>query len=203
MPYYRVSTKKQGKSGLGLEAQRKAVQSFTKLSKLELGKAFVEIESGRKNNRPVLADALQHCRRTGALLLIAKLDRLGRNVFFIAQLMEAKVDFIAVDNPKANKFMIHIMAAFAEYERDQISQRTRDALQAAKKRGVILGKYGTNVLAPKNKRAAKKFARKLKPTIQEFQHQGFTTVRALKTNYPLLYSRYTLAILIQTNSITI
>lgn len=180
VPYYRVSTERQGVSGLGLDAQQKAVQDYAAANRLTLQPHFVEIESGHKTKRPVLDRALQYCRETGALLLIAKLDRLGRNVAFIAKLMEARVDFVAVDNPHANKLMLHIMAAFAEHERDEISRRTIAALHMAKKRGVVLGKHGAMVLAQKNKHNAKVFALSLKPLVQKLQGKGHTTVRALK-----------------------
>lgn len=103
---------------------------------------FVEVESGAKRERPVLAQAIAECRKQKATLLIAKLDRLARNVAFVSSLMEGGVDFVAVDAPFANKLMIHILAAFAEHEREQISDRTRRALAAAKERGVALGSNG-------------------------------------------------------------
>lgn len=180
VPYYRVSTERQGRSGLGLDAQQGAVQQFIAARGLSPGEMFIEIESGKKNSRPVLDAALRHCRETGALLLIAKLDRLGRNVAFIAKLMEAGVDFVAVDNPHATKLMLHIMAAFAEHERDEISRRTKDALLMAKKRGVVLGKHGATVLAQKNKHDAERFALSLKPLVQKLQGKGHTTVRQLQ-----------------------
>lgn len=136
--YYRVSTTKQGVSGLGLEAQQSAVEQYAK-GKYNIINSYVEIESGKRNNRPKLLEALEECKRSNATLIIAKLDRLGRNVVFIASLMESKIDFVCVDNPHANKLMLHIMAAFAEHEREIISQRTKDALKAAKKRGTKLG----------------------------------------------------------------
>ena len=111
--YYRVSTDRQGRSGLGLEAQEKSVKDFSKFIGLKIIKEFREIESGRKTKRPVLQEALLECKRQNAVLLIAKLDRLGRNVAFISRLMEANVEFVAADNPYANKLMVHIMAAFA------------------------------------------------------------------------------------------
>lgn len=136
--YYRVSTQKQGQSGLGLEAQRRIVETTAKAGQVIA--EYTDIESGRKNNRPELLHALAHCRQTGATLLIAKLDRLSRNVAFIANLMESGVDFIAGDMPTANKFTLHIFAALAEQEREMISKRTREALWALKERGVRLGK---------------------------------------------------------------
>lgn len=105
----------------------------------ELVAEFTEIESGKKKNRPELAEAIKQCKRQKATLIIAKLDRLARNVHFVSGLMESRVDFLACDNPHANKLMVHIMAAFAEHEREVISQRTKDGLKAAKARGVVLG----------------------------------------------------------------
>lgn len=136
--YYRVSTQKQGASGLGLEAQRRIVEATAKNGAVVA--EYTDIESGRKNDRPELLKALAHCRQTGATLLIAKLDRLSRNVAFIANLMESGVDFIAGDMPTANKFTLHIFAALAEQEREMISARTKDALKAYKARGGVLGK---------------------------------------------------------------
>ncbi len=136
--YYRVSTARQGQSGLGLDAQRSAVAGFL-AGRGELLAEFTEVESGRKNDRPQLSAALDLCRRKRAVLVIAKLDRLARNVAFVARLMESGAEFVAVDNPHANKLMVHMLAAFAEHERDQISVRTVAALAAAKARGVRLG----------------------------------------------------------------
>lgn len=127
----------------------------------------------------MLRRALQHCRRTKAVLLIAKLDRLGRNVTFIAQLMESDISFIAVDQPFAQKVILHILAAFSEYERDQIRQRTKVALQAAKSRGVRLGKYGADVLSKQNREAADRFAIGMQPVIRSLNAEGFITVRQL------------------------
>lgn len=137
--YYRVSTDRQGKSGLGLEAQREAVTNFLKGGGELIGE-FTEIESGKRHdNRPQLADAIAQCRKAKAILVIAKLDRLARNVAFIANLMENKVQFVAVDMPQANELMLHIMAAFAQHERQVISKRVTEALAAAKRRGTRLG----------------------------------------------------------------
>lgn len=136
--YLRVSTDRQGKSGLGLEAQRKAVADHV-AGKGEIAAEYVEIESGKKNERPQLVRALVEAKRIGAVLLIAKLDRLARNVAFIANLLEAGVEIAAADMPQANRFLLHIMAAVAEHEAQAISDRTRAALAAAKARGVALG----------------------------------------------------------------
>jgi DNA invertase Pin-like site-specific DNA recombinase len=135
--YLRVSTRRQGESGLGLEAQRAAVARHVGAGRL-VGQ-YLEVESGGKNDRPQLAAALAHARVTNSTLIIAKLDRLARNVAFISSLMEAGVDFVAADLPSANKLTIHILAAVAEYEREQISARIKAALAAAKARGVKLG----------------------------------------------------------------
>jgi DNA invertase Pin-like site-specific DNA recombinase len=136
--YLRVSTDRQGKSGLGLEAQRKAVVDHVE-GKGQIAAEFVEVESGKKNDRPQLARALADAKRIGAVLLIAKLDRLARNVAFIANLLESGVEIAAADMPEANRFLLHIMAAVAEHEARMISDRTRAALAAAKARGVALG----------------------------------------------------------------
>lgn len=177
--YYRVSTQKQGDSGLGLDAQKEAVLHFAGANEYELYKEFIEIESGRSNKRPVLQLALDTCKADNATLLIAKLDRLSRSVVFISRLIESGVDFKAVDNPNAEKLVVHIMAAFAEHERDQISVRTKLALHAAKQRGVELGVHGKYVLSEKNKRKAIEFALKLKPVIKKMEQNGITSVRAI------------------------
>lgn len=136
--YYRVSTSRQGKSGLGLDAQRAAVAAHV-AGRGEIEAEYTEIESGKRSDRPELLKALDHCRRIRARLVIAKLDRLARNVAFIANLMESGVDFVACDMPEANRLTLHILAAVAEHEREAISRRTKDALAAAKARGTRLG----------------------------------------------------------------
>ncbi|SFQ52610.1 recombinase family protein [Hymenobacter arizonensis] len=136
--YYRVSTDKQGRSGLGLEAQRAAVHAFVPQT-AELLAQFTEVESGRNNKRPQLQAALDMASQTGAILLVAKLDRLARNVAFLAELMESRVRFKAVDVPEADEFTIHILAAVAQREAVAISQRTCAALAAKKARGFQLG----------------------------------------------------------------
>lgn len=139
--YYRVSTDKQGKSGLGLDAQKEAVLRYLNGGAWDLVAEFTEVESGKKDDRPQLAAALAACRKHKATLVIAKLDRLARNVAFIANLMEAGTDFVAVDMPEANKLVLHIMAAMAQHEREAISARTKAALAAAKARGKALGGF--------------------------------------------------------------
>jgi DNA invertase Pin-like site-specific DNA recombinase len=176
--YLRVSTARRGQSGLGLDAQRKSVHDYISGKDIVLLEEYTEVESGKNSKRPVLQKALEKCKSEKAILLIAKLDRLGRNVAFISKLMESNVDFIAVDNPYASKLVVHIMAAFAEFERDQISQRTKEALQAAKRRGVILGRNG-RVLAEQYRKESLDFARKMKPVIERLKSEGHQTIRAL------------------------
>ncbi len=181
IPYYRVSTIRQGESGLGLEAQQKAVRDYATKFNIILLQECIEIESGKNSNRSVLLDALDKCKKQNAVLLIAKLDRLSRNVAFISKLMEAGIDFLAVDNPHANKLMLHIMAAFAEHEREQISIRTKAALASAKYRGVQLGQNGRNILSKRNKALANSFALKMKPIIEGLKIEGHISIRALTT----------------------
>jgi DNA invertase Pin-like site-specific DNA recombinase len=141
--YFRVSTTRQGESGLGLDAQRESVRRFLASQHAGSGQPvaeFKEIESGKRSiNRPQLLAALAECKRLKAILVIAKLDRLARNVHFISGLMEAGVEFVAVDMPQANKLTIHVMAAMAEFEAKAISERTKGALAALKARGAQLG----------------------------------------------------------------
>src|SRR5712691_6826905 len=137
--YLRVSTDKQGHSGLGIEAQRKAVSDYLDGGNWQLLAEHVEIESGKRSDRPQLTAALAHAKATGAMIVIAKLDRLARNVAFISNLMESGVEFVAVDMPMANRLTVHVLAAVAEHEREAISARTKAALAAAKARGQKLG----------------------------------------------------------------
>ena len=143
--YLRVSTAKQGVSGLGLEAQRTSVAAFVSGSRGKLIEEVREIESGRVKDRPALLEALRRCRIHKAKLVIAKLDRLARNVAFISNLMESGVDFVAVDMPQANRMTIHILASVAEGEAAMISARTKAALAAAKAKGVRLGRVNTSL----------------------------------------------------------
>ncbi|WP_121886506.1 recombinase family protein [Sphingomonas sp. PP-F2F-G114-C0414] len=137
--YVRVSTARQGASGLGLDAQRSAVQSYASGVGLSIIAEFVEVESGKRADRPQLTAALAACMLHRATLVIAKLDRLARNVHFISGLMESRCEFVAVDMPHANPLTLHLMAAMAEHEAAAISERTKAALAAAKVRGVRLG----------------------------------------------------------------
>ena len=138
--YYRVSTQRQGKSGLGLKGQKNAVEAFIKGDNRGVVLAeFKEVESGKKNDRPVLEDAIAKVKEAGAILLVAKLDRLSRDLYFISKLRKDGIEFQACDMPDANKLTINIMAAMAEQEREMISQRTKAALKVAKNRGKKLG----------------------------------------------------------------
>jgi DNA invertase Pin-like site-specific DNA recombinase len=172
--YYRVSTERLGKSGLGLEAQQSAVAGF--LAGAEPVASFTEIESGKRNERPQLTMALEACRKLKAQLVIAKLDRLSRNLAFIATMMESGVEFVAVDNPHANRLTVHILAAVAQHEREMISERTKAALAAAKRRGVRLGNPALGGVAAKGteatKLAAKQFTTNVLPVIREIQATG-------------------------------
>ncbi len=171
--YYRVSTDRQGKSGLGLEAQRKAVIDHLNGNGARVLAEYTEVESGKRTSRPELIKALAHCKEHKATLVIAKLDRLARNVHFVSGLMESGVEFMAVDMPQANRLTVHILAAVAEHEREMISQRTKVALAAAKARGVKLGR------AKENRAAADAFAKTLKPVIKELASEGVTSVRGV------------------------
>ncbi|NQV27811.1 MAG: recombinase family protein [Rhodopirellula sp.] len=137
--YFRVSTQRQGRSGLGLEAQKTAVEFYANRVGAEIAASYTEVESGKRNDREELARAIAHAKRSKATLVVAKLDRLARNVAFTSSLMESGVEFIACDQPHANRLTIHILAAVAEHEADMISQRTKSALAAPKSRGVKLG----------------------------------------------------------------
>ena len=172
--YYRVSTDRQGRSGLGLEAQQKAVQDFLSGGQRSLVAELTEIETGKANERPKLITALALCRKHKARLVIAKLDRLSRNLAFIATLLDSGVEFVAVDNPHANKLTIHILAAVAQHEREMIAERTRAALQAAKRRGVRLGRNGAERLAPSFKAAAMMRANSLRPVFEKLQAEGYS-----------------------------
>src|SRR4051794_36153667 len=179
--YYRASTARQGQSGLGREAQE-AVRTFLNGGNWHLLAEVEEVESGRRSDRPKLTEALRLCRLHGATLVIAKLDRLARNVAFISNLMESGVDFVAVDFPQANRLTVHILAAVAEHEREMIAARTKAALAAAKARGRRLGGDRSNFgliqhhghpasLAIRSAKANKRAA-DLTPVIRELQSSG-------------------------------
>lgn len=184
--YYRVSTDKQGKSGLGLEAQQESIQRFIEQKKATLLEEFTEIESGTRkgNNRPQLHEALRVAKESKAVLVIAKLDRLARNVHFVSGLMESKVEFIALDLPEANRLTIHIMAAFAEHEAECISKRTREALAARRNKGLPLGNpqnlkpefshLSRAEAAIARQTQAKLFAEKMKPTLSFYLQNHYS-----------------------------
>lgn len=175
--YYRVSTQRQGKSGLGLQAQQDAVINYCQINDYELVSEVIEVRSTRKT-RIGLLEALDRCKKLKATLIVAKLDRLGRDVEEIAGIVKSSVEIIVADNPHANRFTIHILAAVAEEQRQKISDTTKEALSAAKRRGVILGKNG-QTLSLINKRAAEAFATKLAPLLGRLKNKGITTVRAV------------------------
>lgn len=174
--YYRVSSARQGQSGLGLDAQREAVRRYVQEVGGSLLAEHTEVESGKNPNRPIIAAAIAECRKQRAVLLIAKLDRLSRNVAFISRLMDGAVDFVAVDFPAANRLLLHILAAVAENEREQISQRTKAALAAAKARGVRLGTYGST-LAAANRDRADSFAETMRGPLGDSISKGNLTLQ--------------------------
>ncbi|MGO9048939.1 MAG: recombinase family protein [Xanthobacteraceae bacterium] len=177
--YYRVSTDRQGRSGLGLEAQREAVQRYLASVGGNLIGEFTEVETGKRNDRPELQKALAACRRRrGARLVIAKLDRLSRNVAFIATMMDSAVEFVACDNPNATRLTLHILAAVAEHEREMISARTKAALAAAKARGKKLGRYGAEHLSGANRAAAIVRADGLRPILAELAGKSTRQIAA-------------------------
>lgn len=173
--YYRVSTAKQGVSGLGLNAQKDLVTRY--LNGVTPIAEFTEVESGKNNDRPQLRAALDLCKRKKATLVIAKLDRLSRSTAFVSSLIEAGTDFVAADNPHANKVMLQMFSVMAEWERDQISARTKAALAAAKARGVKLGQAGFANLQPvldAREQAANEFAVGLSRVVRGFLADGLT-----------------------------
>ena len=218
--YLRVSTQKQGYSGLGLEAQREIIQNFL-YDKNPIAE-YIEVESGRKTDkgRPKLKEALEICRKTGAKLIVAKLDRLARNVAFLSQLLESDVDIVFCDFPQANKMVLHILAAISQYEAELVATRTKQALAAKKARGAVLGNpdhllenldsaiaksVETNKRKaeenPNNKRAAAmlKVLAKEGKTLQEMadylNEQGFTTSKGYK------FTRSAVLVLLKRNNI--
>jgi len=179
IPYYRVSTKRQGESGLGLEAQQKSISRFAQEQGYLLLTAYTDIETGSADSRPMLEAALRLCRKKKATLLIAALDRLSRRVSFIANLMESNVEFVVIDDPWADEFKLHMNAAYAQRELKENRKRTKAALAAAKARGVQLGRYGKEVLSQLNREKAYLFACAMQPLIEKLEKNGFVTVRAI------------------------
>jgi DNA invertase Pin-like site-specific DNA recombinase len=189
--YYRVSTAKQGVSGLGLEAQQEAVRVYLNGGQWHMVAEFTEVESGKRNDRPKLAEALALCRLYNATLIIAKIDRLARNVNFISNLMNSSVEFVAVDFPKANRLTVHILAAVAEHESDMVKARTKAALAAAKAKGTKLGgkrrgfnigsvaAMGVEASVTVRRGRAEGRAADLAPVIRTLQAQGHESLRAV------------------------
>lgn len=188
--YLRVSTAKQGRSGLGIEAQRDVVESFLNGGRWTLVAEHVEVESGKRNDRPALAKALADCRLHGARLVVAKLDRLARNAAFLLTLRDSGVDFVAADMPEANRLTVGILAVVAEAEREAISARTKAALGAAKRRGVTLGGHperltrvarrrGAQASAETRTARAEQRAADLRPAIEDARQNGAASLRAI------------------------
>ncbi len=176
--YYRVSTQRQGKLGLGLDAQKQAIEDYLNGGNHKILKEFTEIETGKGGNaldrRPVLKEAIEYAKKHNAKLLIAKLDRLARNVHFISSLMESNVDFEIADMPEANALTIHLLSAVAEYERELISKRTKEALLVAKRRGIKLGNPNLKADNKKRKQQAQKFAENLRATLEGYKASGLS-----------------------------
>jgi len=186
--YLRVSTQRQGHSGLGLEAQRAAVAAFLKERNAKLIGEFVEVETGKRDDRPQLAKALHNAKVTGATLVIAKLDRLSRNLRFIATLQEGGVRFVCADMPDATELTVHLFAAIAQHERKLISERTRNAMQAAKAKGRRFGNpHGARALRGVGNKAAVKaikasadrHARDILPIIDDIRAIGVHTLQGI------------------------
>jgi DNA invertase Pin-like site-specific DNA recombinase len=178
--YYRVSTDRQGQSGLGLDAQRDAVARH--INQAELIAEFTEVESGRKNDRVQLAQALATAKRTKATLVIAKLDRLARNVHFIAGLLESGVPFVCADMPEADRTFLQMMAVFAEWEARKISERTKAALAQVKAQGRTLGsptpQVGSAVGVAKIQAKADAYAERVGPVVRDIiKRSGASTLR--------------------------
>ena len=170
--YYRVSTQKQGRSGLGLDAQRAMVEQYLNGGQWELVDEFIEVRSGRKR-RPELEKALAACKKTGATLLVAKLDRLSRKALLIEQILDSKIPFVLVEMPNADHFTIRIHAAVAQKEAEDISKRTSAALAQAKARGTKLGR------GSENKADALAFAQRMAPILADIKAQGFRVLRTI------------------------
>ena len=181
--YYRVSTAAQGRSGLGLEAQRSAVQAYCRGRECQMLAEFTEVESGKRNDRPELAKALHHAKVTGATLVIAKLDRLSRNAAFLLQLQDSGAKFVAADMPEACHLTVGILALVAQQEREAISARTKAALKAAKDRGRRLGNpngaaalrragKGNDAAVAALKSAADRHADDLAPIVAQLRAEG-------------------------------
>lgn len=184
--YYRVSTRQQAISGLGLDAQRSLVVNYiANLPEAKLLNEFTEAESGKKNNREQLALAIQHCELSGATLVVSKLDRLSRDLHFLTSVMQSNLKFVCADNPSANTLTLGILAVIAENERKVISERTKVALAAAKERGIKLGNPRFQEEQNKDpsqaresyQKQTKEFNASLIPVIHNLQKQGVTSLK--------------------------
>jgi DNA invertase Pin-like site-specific DNA recombinase len=187
--YIRVSTSKQGLSGLGLDAQRAAIAAYAKTANAVIVHEYREVESGRRNDRPELEKALKHARVTGSKLVIAKIDRLSRNAAFLLKLQDANVDFLACDMPDANALTVGIMALIAQAESQMISDRTKASMQAAKARGMVFGNpngaaslrranKGNTATCAAQKERANAHANDLSDTLEDLVQHGITTLAA-------------------------
>lgn len=181
--YYRVSTQKQEKSGLGLDAQKKMVNDFVIANGGEIVKEFTEVESGKRDDRPKLAEAMKHASLVGGRILVGKLDRLSRDLNFITNLQKNRVDFVVSDMPHCDSFTIHIYGALAQREREMISARTKAGLAAAKAKGKKLGTNNLNMDMVQEASAmgvqvrqqkADIFANKVKPVIEALVKDGLS-----------------------------
>jgi DNA invertase Pin-like site-specific DNA recombinase len=188
--YFRVSTARQGRSGLGLDAQRQAVADYLNGGTRSLLREFVEVESGKLNTRPELEQALHLCKVTGATLVIAKLDRLSRNAAFLLTLRDSGVQFVAADMPDANALTVGILALIAQHEREAISRRTCEALAAAKRRGIRLGnpngaralrraRKGNQAALAAIRRQADAHAAQLRPVVEDLRAKGIGTLAGI------------------------
>ena len=189
--YYRVSTTKQGNSGLGLEAQKSMVQSYLNGGSWLLLDEFKEIESGKKDDRPELLKAIRLCRLKNAKLIVSKLDRLSRDLHFITSLQKSGIKFVVAENPDMNDLTVHIFAAMGQHERQLISQRTKDALVQAKRKGVVLGNpvfrkgcqipgSGDTTLARKAKSdRANEYALEMRVIIDDIKNNGNVSLRSI------------------------
>lgn len=183
--YLRVSTQRQGQSGLGIDAQRAAINDY--IGSAQVLGSYTEVESGKRCDRPALQSALAQCRATGAILIVAKLDRLARDVAFIANLMNSGVEFVACDMPHANRLTLHILAAVAEDEARRISERTKGALAAARQRGVVLGGFRGTTFTDRDRAkgrqrlvaVANAKAQQVAPILAKLRAQGCTTYQSL------------------------
>lgn len=200
--YIRVSTQKQGVSGLGLEAQQKAIGDFLNGGDWQLIGEYIEVESGKLDERPELIKALHGCKMTGATLIIAKLDRLSRDLHFITSIQKSKIEFVVCDMPMANPLTTNLMGAFAQYEREVISTRTKAALAAAKARGQVLGnpinlnedaKTKGRVMGVRAiQRKADDFAKDIYPVIQEFEGKSLRNIAKELNDRKILTARNTI-----------